>query len=327
MLTPDQLEARKGKITSSIAAACLGLHPLITPLQAKARILGTDGFMGNKATERGNLLEDIILEYPSEVKNVDNFRAPFRAHPTHVWSADSCDALYKRCVDDKRWDLVAIGEGKTVAMGLAGEYGEEGTDQVPAHVLVQCHWHLIHWPEVDICYVPVLVGGYEFEFRLYEVHRDIEVEQRLLESLGKWHHEHIVLDKEPAAMAGDLDYLKERYPSNIRSLEQVDLGSELDVMVQSYVQLKEEAKLAKNREDAARARLQMIIKDRDGFESEAWKMTYKNNKPSERTDYEHLAKGLLDLHYTLEQKNQMLCKYAKVVQGVRTLRVTLKGLK
>lgn len=326
MLTAEQLEARKGKITSSIAAACLGLHPYLTPLQAKARILGLDGFTGNKATERGNLLENAILSYPSELYNLNWDHAPFRKHPEFIWSADSCDALYASGESYYRSSIDAIGEGKTAALGPASEYGEDGTDDIPMHVLVQCHWHLIHWPEVDLCYVPVLIGGYQFQFRCYQVKRDVELEKNLLQSLEKWHYEYLICDKTPPAEAGDIDYIKDKYPSSCEPLEQVKLGTELDSIVHDYVRYKEETKAAKLREDTVRARLQAAIGARDGFESDAWRVTWRSNKPSQKINYEVLANKLLDTKCSEDEKSLLLRDHAQTIPGARVLRASLKEI-
>lgn len=327
MLTVEQLEARKGKITSSIAAACLGLHPYLTPLQAKARILGLDGFIRNKATERGNRLEESILSYAADVYGLSWNYAQFRIHPEFSWSADSCDATYGSKTSREGPFVVAIGEGKTAALGPASEYGEEGTDDVPMHVLIQCHWHLIHWPEVDLCYVPVLIGGYQFEFRCYEVHRDSELEGNLLQSLEKWHYEYITCDKEPPADAGDVEYIKDKYPSSCEPLEQVKLGTELDSIVHDYLRFKEETKAAKLREDAVRARLQAEIGARDGFESDAWRITWRSNKSSQKTDYEALANKLLDTKCSEDEKALLLRDHAQIIPGARVLRASLKDIK
>ena len=78
MLTTEQREQRKGKITSSVAAAALGLHSYKTPLQAWMDVRGEAPNVGTKATERGDRLERIVLEYPAEVLGLKYRPAPFR---------------------------------------------------------------------------------------------------------------------------------------------------------------------------------------------------------------------------------------------------------
>lgn len=263
MLTQEQLAARKGKITSSVAAGALGLNPRMTPIQAWENVLGLSTFGGNKATDRGNRLEDITLDYPADELDLVRLEAPFRAHPTIPWMADSADAAYATRAEPDR--IIAIGEGKTAAMGVASDYGEEGTDEVSAGALVQAHHHLIHWPEVDTCYVPVLVGGYAFEFRLYEVRRDEAFEGAMVEELAKWHRDYVVTERPPPVTADDGEWLKKRYPAATDGM--MADTPEIAEWVEKKIEAAARMKAAEADEELAKNKLRELLGEHEGVKA------------------------------------------------------------
>lgn len=171
MLTDEQLKQRKGRITASVVPLILGSNPYGDEQTAYNRIMGLDSFTGNKATERGDLLEHVVLDYVTEVFP-DLRREAGEFVSKDDWAGCTIDATY--------WEgntLLFGGEGKTVGMGSASNWGEGGTNQVPDYVRHQCVWQLFCWPKLDRIYVPVLFGGNKFEFELYHVdRRDSEIE-------------------------------------------------------------------------------------------------------------------------------------------------------
>jgi predicted phage-related endonuclease len=322
MLTPEQLEARKGKITSSVAAACLGLSPYMSPLQAKLAIMGLTSFEGNEATERGNELEHVVLAYPAKKLGLVYEPAPFRRH-ANGWAADSCDALYYQEPYVSGLDApVMLGEGKTAALGMAKGFGEPGTDEVPMTAWVQAHWHLIHWPEADRCVVPVLVGGYRFEFRMYFVNRDTEIEGQLLERLAQFHRDYIVGDKDPPAVAEDLDWLKTHYDHSV-GLDLLASTPEIDAVALEYIQAKSDLDAAEKRAADARARLEQFIGENPGVETAHGKITWKSNKPSQAIDWEWLAGDLMrGLPEALREEH--IRQATRIKPGPRQFRVPRK---
>ena len=313
MLTPAQLEARKGKMTSSIVAGALGLNPRMTPLDAWMRVTNRlPPLPQTKAMDRGNRLEELVLDYPA-VLNLVRRTAGFRRHPQHDWSADSADAAYYANGNN---DLVYIAEGKTASGGVAKHYGDEGTDDVHPGTLIQAHWHLIHWPEVDTCIVPVLIGGFSFEFRLYYVRRDNEFEGALLEDAAKWHRDYIVADKQPPATdPSDIDNLLALHPYATKGM------AEATAEIEQLAREKNAAKLlrdeAEEQEKTAKLRLIELLGDYEGAAGEGWRVSFKRNKPSYLVDWEALARSL-------NPPTDLIAQYTKERLGNRPLRVTIK---
>jgi predicted phage-related endonuclease len=315
MLTEAQLKARAGKITSSIAAGALGLTPQ-TMSQIKAWQAATGDLppVDTKATERGNRLEQIVLDYPADELSLARKTAPFRQHPNHPWAGDSADALY---LDGD--DLVLVGEGKTAAMGMARRYGEEDTDEIPESALVQSHWHLIHWPEVERCVVPVLVGGWKFEFRLYYVDRDMEFEGAILQELEQWHRDYVVTGKPPPVTSSehDREWLLGQFPRGMPGRMLADTP-EIERWARDKAAAAEDKKAAEQREDEAKNQLRALLGEFEGVKAGWGSVSYKNNKASAKIDWQALA---LHLGATPEQQQQ----FTIAVPGPRVLRVTVKN--
>lgn len=311
MLTQSQLDARKGKITSSIAAGALGLSSYMTPIQAWLAARGELGDITSKPIERGNMLEAAVLAYPCEVDpNLTMTGAEFRSHPDRPWAGDSADAVYYRGTD-----IEAIGEGKTVSQGAAAEYGDEDTDEIPNSTLVQSHWHLIHWPEVNRCLVPVLVGGYRFEFRLYIVDRNPELEGILLDDLAQWHRDYVVTGRMPPAQAGDVDYIRSKYPTASRPMTVAT--PEIRKLAESYREASEAIKQIEQNKGTAGARLRALLGDHEGCRADWGSVSYRNNKPKTVVDWQAIATEL-------GATDDLIEKHTTTKPGARVLRVTIK---
>ena len=307
MLTAEQKEARKGKITSSIAAGALGLHPLMSPIDAWLRARGEGPDIDTKATERGNKLESVILDYPAEKLGLIRRPAEFRS--AAPWMGDSADALYV----DAAGVPVLIGEGKSASMGVAAKYGEEETDEIPESTLIQSHWHLLHWPEVDRCAVPVLVGGYRFEFRLYYVDRDREFEGILTDDLAKWHRDYVVTGVMPPATALDTESICDRYRKHAPG-KMIPATAQLAELAARKTDAAERKKAAEAEEEEAKNLIRQLLGDAEGCKAEWGSISWKNTKDVERFDREAFAAA----------HPELLAKYTTTAPGSRVLRVTLK---
>jgi len=167
-------EERRTGIGGSDAAAALGLSPWQTPYDLWEQKTGLAPPL--EQTEPmlwGKLLEDIIrAEYGRrtglEVRPVMDLMR----HPRHAWMFAHIDG---RIAHDGR----VILEVKTAR--TAQGWGVEDTDEIPLNYLTQVH-HYLAVTEAEICDVAVLIGGQDF--RLYQVHRDLDIERDLIEGEG-----------------------------------------------------------------------------------------------------------------------------------------------
>lgn len=78
--------ARRGRITASVAAACLGLHPHTGPLTAYKQIKGLSRFEGNNYTDWGN-------RYEPEARNAYECMTGNLVSETGLWVHPKYDFL------------------------------------------------------------------------------------------------------------------------------------------------------------------------------------------------------------------------------------------
>ena len=285
----------------------------MTPLEAYLRVTGEAQSLPDiesKAIERGNRLESLVLDYPAEKLDLIRKPAPFRSHPDYDWTGDSADALY---YDGD--ELVSVGEGKTCNMAIGASYGVEGTDEIPDSTLLQSHWHLLHWPETDTCHVPVLVGGYTFEFRLYRVKRDPEFLGILLQDLERWYRDHVVPRKPPPAEAGDTDWIAQQL-AKWKPGKHVPDSPELRSLIKEKVAASELKRAATEREERAKNRIKMLVGEAESCRAYWGSLHYKPNSRTV-TDWQAIARELgctnedVQKHTTIAPTQRILRIYPK----------------
>jgi putative phage-type endonuclease len=104
--------------------------------------------------------------------------------------------------DSGRVTASRILECKTANPFTQSEWGEAGSDQVPLAYLVQCVWYMM-MTGIDRTDLAVLFGN--ADFRIYEITRDIELEQMVLERAISFWENHVLTDTPPPATS-ESDY-------------------------------------------------------------------------------------------------------------------------
>ena len=91
--TPEWFARRQGKITASIAAACLGLDPYVSARKAWRTILGTEPDRDSHHKSWGREFEgEALSAYEIETGNLVR-PVGFIVHPQHPWLGASPDGL------------------------------------------------------------------------------------------------------------------------------------------------------------------------------------------------------------------------------------------
>jgi putative phage-type endonuclease len=93
-------------------------------------------------------------------------------------------------------------ECKTANPFAQSEWGEAGSDQVPLSYLVQCVWYMM-LTNIDRTDLAVLFGN--ADFRIYEISRDLELEQMVLERAKSFWENYVITDTPPPATS-ESDY-------------------------------------------------------------------------------------------------------------------------
>jgi putative phage-type endonuclease len=104
--------------------------------------------------------------------------------------------------EDGRITASRILECKTANPFTQSEWGEAGSDQVPLSYLVQCVWYMM-LTNIDRTDLAVLFGN--ADFRIYEISRDLELEQMVLERAKSFWEKHVLTDIPPPATS-ESDY-------------------------------------------------------------------------------------------------------------------------
>jgi len=150
-------------MSASKVAAVLGVSPYQSPFSLWHEMKGAERAETTEVQKRGHLLEAAVLDWWYDrhaiVRGTGN-----RQHTAYLedWGIATLDDVVLTLAG-------AVGlEAKTT--GSWDEWGEEGTEEVPAHYFAQAIWQLACDPVLVRIYIPVL--GPRLDFREYVVERD-----------------------------------------------------------------------------------------------------------------------------------------------------------
>jgi putative phage-type endonuclease len=179
----EWLEARRRGLGGSDVAAVLGLSPFRTAWDVWVAKRGLElDDIDSPAMRRGRRLEQAVLEWAAEDAGLELMLmdAPYvlRRGP-EPWALGTADAFL---------DVDRGLEAKT-ARTMEG-FGEHGSDVVPVHYALQCHWymHCYDVPRWDLAVFFTVAD----DWRRYELRRDMAIEANLVRRLGTWWQYHIV---------------------------------------------------------------------------------------------------------------------------------------
>lgn len=321
---------REGLITSSRAPAVLGLNKRQSPHAVWRVITGREpepDLSDDPAIRRGNLLEDLTLDFAAEELGLVRQDAEFRKHECGFLGDHADATLHEEIEVEPRvhaiGPLKAIAEGKSCALGVAKQYGEQNTDEVAETTLVQCHFHNLHWPESPVCVAPVIVGGYRFDFRLYRIDRDPKFMDTLLNELGDWWQAHVVKDEPPPLEAQDAAWVGNHWPSHEEN-KWLMATSEAARLAEDYMDARTAETEAKKRKTTAATRLKALLGEHCGMLTSDIKVQFTKNKDSEVVDWQGIAE--LFLAKTLPgARRRVLAEHTKTKRGNRPLLVTPRG--
>jgi putative phage-type endonuclease len=163
------LQERRRGLGASDAAAALGLSPYRTPLDLYLEKIGeVEPPAETPAMRRGRKWEGDVLDEYADSRDVDLVEQVFARHPEHPWMTATLDGVVPGAAYPDPRDGGWIVEAKVVGWRAAREWGEDGTDDVPRHVLCQCH-HQLAVTGAQRCDVAALIGG--SDFRVYPIGR------------------------------------------------------------------------------------------------------------------------------------------------------------
>ena len=175
-LTLQQLENRKFSIGGSDAAAACGVSPYMTPLNLymlKTGMIEPEDISDKPSVYWGNMLEDVVAdEYAKRTGNVIEVVPNTLVHPDYSFITANLDRMVL--------NPNKILECKTAGPFSKEDWGDEQTDQVPMHYIVQVQIYMAVTGLQDSD-LAVLIGGQDY--RIYNIPRDDDLIADIISAL------------------------------------------------------------------------------------------------------------------------------------------------
>lgn len=228
-------------MTASKVAAILGVSQYDSPRSMWHKMRNElPAEPQNAVQSRGHYLEPAVLAWWRDQHGIAE--ADFRTQPLYLmdgWAAATPDAVACHPVDD-----TVLVEAKS-ARELE-EWGDPGTDQIPAPYLIQCFWQM-HVSGIHRCYVPII--GAFLDFAEYVVDYDAAVGAEL-EATCRAFFESVQANQPPPLddTPATYDALRKLY----RSIDDTSVSIPLTT-AREYLEAMEARKAADARERAAKS--------------------------------------------------------------------------
>jgi putative phage-type endonuclease len=166
-------QLRSSGIGGSDMAVILGLNPWKTPIDLYEEKVGIrEPFAGNRFTEAGNRLEDVIAQWYADETGGKVARANqtyrLKDHPFVMAHIDRRVLKQRKVLECKSADKWTI-----------TKWGEHGTNDVPDSYFIQVQ-HYLMFPYWDTADLAALIGGNDF--RIYHIDPDKELQDMMLEA-------------------------------------------------------------------------------------------------------------------------------------------------
>lgn len=197
-LSQHALERRQNHETATDTPKILALNPPEWGGPGDVFWAKTTPIVPGKTTESqamGHWLEPVLIDFAADRLGVNaSRRGLFRVSKGPDNGLLSCTL-----------DATVVGkpeaiEAKYVGPDHVDEWGDEGTDQVPAYVIAQVQ-HQMYVAELETVWVSALLARYRPERRLYRVQRDDELIKMMVVQLVEWWDRHIVRRVPPEGAA------------------------------------------------------------------------------------------------------------------------------
>jgi putative phage-type endonuclease len=196
--------------------AILGLSPFRTPLQVWQEKTGKGITIADSLPLRfGSFAEEFVAsEYSRSTGFSLRHDESINVHPQHSFMCAHLDRLvFGMGLDQPPTKIL---ECKTANPFARSDWGQVGTDEVPLSYLAQCAWYqaITGIATTDLA---VLFGN--SEFRIYEIQRDLALEELVIAKAVHFWNAHVLADIPPPPQSeSDLQSLY-RLSNPLKSIE------------------------------------------------------------------------------------------------------------
>jgi putative phage-type endonuclease len=245
------MTTRESGVSGTEVSALFGMNPWLTKMGLYARKKGlVDEVKPSERMKIGKALEPVVVHlYEEATGNEVEWKDKLISHPKEPLIIGTPDGF----IGEK-----AIFEAKTAGLDRAFEWGDEGTDFVPQHYLMQVQ-HYMMLTGMKQAEVAALIGGNDF--RRFSVPADEELQAMMLDEIRRFWRDHIEAGVAPEIDASEesRSYLLRRFPSATEGVRQATDGE--DELVVGILQTRKELKFLTERKET----LQNQLKDSIGF--------------------------------------------------------------
>jgi putative phage-type endonuclease len=276
------LEQRRSYIGATDAAAILGVNPYSSAHDVWLSKKGLTKDETNIAMRHGTYIETFIAAEYERQSGVKVYRSKTYTHPKFPFFGCNPD---REIVLNGRRGLL---ECKSVGYWASKNFGQDGSDQVPEHYMIQCLWQLLV-SGMDFVQLVALVDNRELRVFTYSLLPELseiahifpkELAQAAFARCGRFWKENVLADVEPEMSGHDSDteWLKDLRPSYdngqlTNSDEATDIQcSKLEVSIKRLNRAQEVVNERKNR-------IKKFMADRQAsaLESSVGLFTWKTN--------------------------------------------------
>lgn len=179
-------------IGSSSIASILGLSPWSSPWDVWARMHGLTESTSSLATARGHILEPAIGMHYADLNSVSIEKGPeYEANPIigpQPWMHARPDFFVTK--NDEKWLLEIKSTRK-----FDHRWGSQNSSNVPPYYAAQCVWQMAVTDDnrCDLAAFATLTD----EYRSYRLHRDKDLENKIIDIASEWYDKHVRQGKPP----------------------------------------------------------------------------------------------------------------------------------
>lgn len=333
-LTEEQLEQRRKGLTATDMAAVLGLDEFRSPIDVVLEKQEARRYVQTERMEWGEILQGPVQRNYASRHGV--FVKPEEeigtlTHPIEQWLMATPDGLvYERPYQLLLKVLPIRGhEVKTHTIWAgAFEYGNPGSDEVPASELIQCAVCMAVC-DLDRWDLTAFVDGLPYD---YTILRDKELEESIIE-IGREFWKSHIRDGLPVPPDGSASYSRElarRLRDHSNTI--VRASNESCAKIKELYELRARRREQKTREELLVQQLKLAIGDNAGLSFPGLvsrdtdeRITWKRTKDVNRTDWEVAFRGVRDLvlaqcEPTGAEREALLSKLDSIVTEVTTTR-------
>ncbi len=283
------LKDRLSGLGGSDAAAVVGLNPWKSPMQVWMEKTGLHTVEETEPMYWGTAMEPLLRDRLADV-----MRDRTGAVVT-VGQVNDCLRLPGRefllCHPDGI--LEAAGKKYLVELKTANDrmrvhYGEPWSDEVPEQYLVQCQHNLgVLSNGIKTCFLGVLFGNREFQ--VFEIQKHETLIDRLFEMETTFWQNYVLPQIAPPADGSEstAEMLKRLYPKDTGI--EVASTDEIDQVARQLAFVREKIKNLEEQEALSINQIKEFMKDAAVLTGNGYRVTYKQDKESTKTDWKALA--------------------------------------